>query len=280
MVSTKRRMISVAVLVCGFAVGMAGLLNYFKYRSTELRLVKERLLVTGRAIESGVQSALALGLQFGDIGTLPGTLDRERATDDLILSIDVFDTGGRLLHSTDRLRGARLVPAAWMAAAAKSGKVDWFVEGGDESAAGMSIENNFGLTVGHVALRYSYERVEQSIHQVGRKLALASFIVFVLSASLSSLAVLAVMRRLSRDVALAEAALGAGEPGRVTVVRGPFGPMLRQFTETVRQAEDQIADVRSRLQRGAGPPAPERPQPDLQASFGAHAVARPLGERA
>ena len=30
MMSTKRRMIAVAVLVCGFAVGMAGLLDYFK----------------------------------------------------------------------------------------------------------------------------------------------------------------------------------------------------------------------------------------------------------
>ena len=51
MISTHRRMIAVALLVCGFAVGMAGLLNYFKYRSTELRLVNERLLVTGRSIE-------------------------------------------------------------------------------------------------------------------------------------------------------------------------------------------------------------------------------------
>lgn len=252
MVSTKRRMIAVAVLVCGFAVGMAGLLNYFKYRSTELRLVKERLLVTGRSIENGIQSALALGLQFGDIGTLPGTLERERATDDLILSIDVFDTEGHLLYSTDRLRTARPVPAAWLAATKtnKSGKDDWFVEAGTESAAGMSIENNFGLTIGYVALRYSYEQVEDSVLAVGRQLALISLGIFALAAALSSLALLAVMRRLSSDVAQAEAALSGGEPGRMLPVRGPFGAMLRRFTETVRNVEDQIAEVRSRLQRG------------------------------
>lgn len=252
MVSTKRRMIAVAVLVCGFAVGMAGLLNYFKYRSTELRLVKERLLVTGRSIENGIQSALALGLQFGDIGTLPGTLERERSTDDLILSIDVFGSDGRLLYSTDRLRTARPVPAEWMLAA-KSGHKDWFVEAGNESAAGMAIENNFGLAIGHVALRYSYERVEDSVHAVGRQLALGSLAIFAVAAALSSLALLGVMRRLSKDVAQAEAALGSGEPGRISNAKGPFGQMLKQFTETVRRAEDQIADARARLQRGVNP---------------------------
>lgn len=261
MVSTKRRMIAVAVLVCGFAVGMAGLLNYFKYRSTEMRLVKERLLVTGRSIESGVQSALALGLQFGDIGTLPGTLERERTTDDLILSIDVFDTEGRLLHSTDGLRGARPVPPAWLAAASKAGSNDWFVEDGDDSAAGMSIENNFGLAIGHVALRYSYERLEQSVHTVGRQLALAALASFVLAAGLASALLLAVMRRLDQDAVGAEAALrgtavasgGAkSAAGALESANGPFGAMLRRFSSTVRQAEDQIADVRASLQRGAG----------------------------
>ncbi|OYU68434.1 MAG: hypothetical protein CFE45_42795, partial [Burkholderiales bacterium PBB5] len=82
-------MIGVAVVVCGFAVGMAGMLNYFKYRSTATNIVKERLLVTGRSIDGSIQSSLALGLQFADIGTLPGTMQRERATDDLILSIDI-----------------------------------------------------------------------------------------------------------------------------------------------------------------------------------------------
>ncbi|MCC6250774.1 MAG: hypothetical protein IT499_23835, partial [Rubrivivax sp.] len=72
--ATKSRMIGVAVVVCGFAVGMAGLLNYFKYRATANRLVTERLVVTGRSVENSIQSSLALGLQFSDIGTLPGIL--------------------------------------------------------------------------------------------------------------------------------------------------------------------------------------------------------------
>ena len=56
MKSSNERMIVVALVVCGFAVGMAGLLNYFKYRSTTQRLVTERLVVTGKSVENAIQS--------------------------------------------------------------------------------------------------------------------------------------------------------------------------------------------------------------------------------
>lgn len=251
MESTKRRMIVVAVLVCGFAVGMAGLLNYFKYRSTALSIVHERLLVTGRSVENAIQSSLLLGLQFGDIGTLPGTLERERATDDLILGIDIFDMDGRMLYSTDRLRASRPVPGGWLAAAKRAGSGQWIADGTSESAVGISINNNFGLTIGYLALRYSNERVQRSAYQVGRELAVASLGIFAVAATLSSLALLGVMKRLSRDVAGVEAALRSGDPARATVAaRGPFAPSLKRFVVTVRDAETAIADIRGRLQRG------------------------------
>lgn len=249
--STKRRMIAVAVLVTGFAVGMAGLLNYYKYRSTALGLVQDRLLVTGRSIEGSIQGSLALGLQFGDIGTLPGTLQREQATDDLILSIDIFSTDGKMLYSTDRLRMSRPVPPAWLEAARKAGKEDWFVAGDDDAAAGMTIDNNFGLTLGHVVLRYSSERVEQAIHQVGRELALTSLGIFAMAALLASAALLQVMNRLGREVGDIEGALKISESGNLAPrPRGPFGPVMARFIDTVRSAEGRIAELRAELHRG------------------------------
>ncbi|WP_088279625.1 hypothetical protein [Ideonella sp. A 288] len=254
-------MIAVAVLVCGFAVGMAGLLNYFKYRSTANRLVTERLVVTGKSVESSIQAALALGMQFGDIGTLPGTLDRERATDNLIMGIDVFDTEGRLLYTTDRLRSTRPVPQTWLAAARKAVKDNWFVESDQESAAGISVKNNFGLTIGYLAIRYSGDQVRDAAYTVGKRLALSTLLVFGISAALSSLAVLAVMRRLTRDVQAVEGALRSGDASRAATVAadGPFGAALQRFVQTTQGAEREISDLRARMQSGARAPVAARP---------------------
>lgn len=255
MESTKRNLVAVAVVVSGFAVGMAGLLNYFKYRSTANRLVTERLVVTGKAVENSIQNALELGLQFSEMSTLPTTLDRERATDDLIQGIDVFDTEGRLLYSTDRLRSSRPVPASWLAAARKAGNDDWLVDDDADPAAGIRLRNNFNLTIGYLALRFSADAVRADAMVVARELALSAALMFLLSAALSSAALLWVMRRLDSDVTAAEQALRAGDSARAATLaaRGPFGPALRRFVETTRAAETEIAELRGCLQRGVQP---------------------------
>lgn len=252
--STQRRMIAVAVAVCGFAVGMAGLLNYFKYRATASRIIEQRLTYTGKSIENSIQSSLALGLQFTDLTTLPELLQRERASDDLILGIDVFDSEGRPLYSTDAGRRTQPAPEAWLAAARKAGNHDWTVHADADSAVGVALQNNFGLTIGHVALRYADERVRQAALAVARDLALNSLVVFVLAAGGASLALLAVMRRLGRDMQSVEQALAAGDPRDVEAAarRGPFLQALLGFTQTVREAEAELADARAQLGRGAG----------------------------
>jgi hypothetical protein len=256
--STQRRMITVAIVVCAFAVGMAGLLNFFKYRSTAARLVTERLAVTGKLVENSIQSSLALGLQFSDIGTLPGTLAREQATDELIQGIDVFDIEGKLLYSTDRMRMARPLPPAWLAAAKRAGNKTWLVNDSEEAAAGMAVNNNFDLIIGHLAIRFSGERVREAEYAVGRRIALGSAVVFALAAALSSLALMSVMRRIDGDVRKVEAALRAGDSARAMALaaRGPFGASMQRFLKTTQLAQAQIARLRGQLLPSAPPPAP------------------------
>ena len=252
--STQRRMIGVAVAVCAFAVGMAGLLNYFKYRSTASRLIEHRLIYTGKTIENSIQSSLALGLQFADLTTLPDMLERERATDDLIVGIDIFDVQGQPLYSTDRLRATRPAPQAWVAAARRSGGDEWVVRADEDSAVGIGLQNNLGLTIGYLALRYSEDRVRQAGMTVTRDLAVNSLAIFVVAAAVASLALLAVMRRLGSDMLGVEAALRSGDPARLAQLqRGPFRHALRRFGDTVRTAEADLAATRAQLQRGAQP---------------------------
>ena len=251
--TTRPQMILIAVLVCMFAVGMAGFLNFFKYRSNAERLIKERLVVTGTAIENSIRSSLSLGLQFADLGTLPNMLERERATDDLILSIEVFDTEGKPLYSTDRLRATRDVPIAWLAAAQQAKGADWFVKSGTESAAGIAIENSFGLIVGYLALRYSEAQVSVSTMALARELAVNALMIFVVAAAFASLALSWVMNRMARDFEAVEATLRSPNPLRPNDAarKGPFGESLKKFFESVRSAEAEIIMVRGGLERGA-----------------------------
>lgn len=254
MQTTQYRMIAIAVVVCGFAVGMAGLLNYFKYRSTANRIITERLVVTGRAIENVVDVALDLGLQFSEIATLPATLERERSTDDLIQGIDVFDDQGKLVYSTDRTRISGTVPASWLSAVGSAHGNDWMVEDDGASAAGMALKNSFGVTLAHLALRFSRKSLNDENADVARQLAVNTLIVFVLSAALAAGALIAVMRRLARDLAEAEAALGASDPAAAAAqaVHGPFRHVLQRFIRTTSEAGREIAELDRQLQQEAG----------------------------
>lgn len=252
METNHRRMIEIAVLVTGFAVGMAGLLNYFKYRAVADRIVTERLTFTGKQIEHSIQSSLALGLQFSELGTLPATLQRLRATDDLILGIDIFDSEGRPLYSTDQLRAKQPVPPRWLEQSQRAGTDVWVVRADRDAAVGMAIQNQFSLTLGHVAMRYSQDQVEETARGVGRRLALATLGVFVVAAGLASLLMLTVMNRLGRDARRLEEALRSGDPARAAAAGhgGPFALALKRFVDTVRSAETEIIELRGQLQRG------------------------------
>lgn len=249
MESTQRHMTLIAVLVCFFAVGMAGLLNFFKYRSTSDRIVQERLVVIAGAIETAIQRSLTLGLQFAEIKTLPDTMQRERGNDDLIVSIDLYDTDGQPLYSTDRLRASTPMPASWLKAAHRAGHEDWSVSGDEGTAAGTAIENNFGLTIGYLAMRYSSERQQEAHRAVARELGLAALTIFSMSAALATLALRAVVRRLRRDIDAIELMLRSDQPTRlsVAVAKGPFGGALARFFTSVRGVESQLAGLRGQL---------------------------------
>jgi len=246
-------MIMVAMLVCLFAVGMAALLNYFKYRSTADRLITARLIVIGKGIENSIQASLALGLTFNELTMLPSLIERERKADPLILKIEVFDPKGQPIYGTNAQDMGKAVPANWLAAARRAGNANWSVIDDDNSAVGIAIKNNFGLIVGYLALNYSRTTIDRDAHAVGKDLALVALPIFVAASALAALVLNLAMRGLERDMNIVEAALenaGSAAPG-AEINTGPFGPALVRFYETVRTAEVKIAEIRGQLGREA-----------------------------
>src|SRR5436190_14579244 len=132
------RFIIVALVVSFFAVGMAAFLNYFKYKSTISNIVKSRVLVIGRNIENSVQASLQVGMQFMELGTMNALLTREKSSDRLVRGIDVFDSFGQIIYSTDRLRVGEKVPKEWAEVSERSKSTEWgFEAAGNEYVAGI-----------------------------------------------------------------------------------------------------------------------------------------------
>lgn len=243
------RFIMVALVVSFFAVGMAAFLNYFKYKSTIGGIVKSRVLVIGRGIENSVQASLQLGMQFTELGTLPPLLHRERSSDRTIRGIDVFDSSGQVIYSTDRNRVGQKVPASWLTAAERSKNTEWTAEAADDYVAGISLKNAFDLTVGFLALRYSREEVEKAAALAGREILTAALAAFLGIAVVAPLALVVVIRRFERDMEALQAAAGHLEDKVPLEPSGnsAFDSAIAALRASLREASKSLDEVRGKL---------------------------------
>ena len=244
------RFILVALVVSFFAVGMSAFLNYFKYKSTISSIVKSRVLLVGRGIENSVQASLQVGMQFTEIGTLPQLLQREQSSDRLIRGIDVFDSAGQVIYSSERARVGQKVPETWLRAAERAKKTEWSAEATEDYVAGISVKNAFDLTVGFLALRYAREEVDRAAASAGREILAASLTAFAGVAVLAPLALIIVIRRFERDLRTLELAAGHLEDKATApqAARGSaFDSAIGSLRTSLDQANKSLDDLRAKL---------------------------------
>lgn len=243
------RFITVALVVSFFAVGMAAFLNYFKYKSTIGGIIKSRVLVVGRSIENSVQASLSLGMQFTELTTLPAQMEREKASDRLIQGIDVFDDTGQIIYSTEPTRVGQRVMRSWTESAARSKSTEWAGEAPEEYVAGISLKNNFDLTVGYLALRYSRDYVDRAAAAAAREITLAALAAFAGIALVAPLALIVVIRRFERDLQTLETAASHLEDrsGAPTEVGSAFDAAIGTLRSSLRDANTALDDLRGKL---------------------------------
>jgi hypothetical protein len=243
------RFILVALAVGFFAIGMAAFLDYFKYKSTFGETVRSRVLVTGRNIENSVQASLSVGLQFSELGTLTDLMKRELESDTLTTGFDVFDHTGQVIYSTDPARVKREVPASWLKIAEVSKSTEWNTEEGEELVAGITLKNNFDLTVGYLALRYSADYVDKATAKVGREIAMASGLAFLAVVLIAPFVLIIVIRRFERDLLVLESAVSHLEDGGGAPIPtdSPFGTAIESLRDSLAQANKGLDEVRAKL---------------------------------
>jgi hypothetical protein len=239
----------VALVVSLFAIGMVAFLNYFKYRATVAEMVQSRVLVVGRGIENSVQASLGLGLQFAEIATIPDLLRRERSTESLLRRIDIFDHNGKILYSTDAAQVGRRVPAEWTAAAARAKKAQWAVEERDMNVAGISLQNNFNLVVGYMALHYPRSYVDEAAARIGPDILVASLVAFGGVVLLMPLLLGIPFRRVEADFAAARETLATQAMVAATGIRdAQLDAALRESHDRLAEAEKAVAQAAAQLE--------------------------------
>lgn len=246
MKSTRSRFIGVALLVCLFAVGMATFLNYYKYKATFGNLVKSRLLVIGYGIENGVQSSLGLGLAFNELTTLNDVLQREGKADRLITGIDVFDSAGKVLYSTDPARLGKDAPESWRRAAsavATGANREYSVQEQAELVSGIALRNSFDLTVGYLAMRYDRAYVDANVAEMGLRLLGIGAAAFIAAGVLCALALSFLLRGYERDMRAISERLSGG--GTAEAVPQAFSPAVEELRASVAEAEQGLGRVRA-----------------------------------
>jgi hypothetical protein len=245
MKTTRSRFVIVALVACVFAIGMAVLLNYFKYKTTVTQIVQSRILVIAAGIENSVQSSLALGMSFNELGTLAALMEREKSADPLIRAIDVFDSNGRIIYSTEPAQVGKQASALWSQAATRS-KRDWSVDEPNQSVAGIALRNNFDLPVGYLAMRYSRDQLAANISAMGARLLVLAAIVFAAVAALLSLALVLVLRKFERDAAAMEHGVRHLD-ARPAAANTAFSTAVDQLRDAIGEAEAGMSDVRRKL---------------------------------
>jgi hypothetical protein len=243
------RFILVALVVSFFAIGMSAFLNYFKYKSTISGIVKSRVLLVGRGIEDSIQASLNVGIQFNEIGTLGEMLRREQLSDPLLRGIDVFDYNGQVIYSSDRARVGQKVPDTWMRAAEQSKNTEWSGEAPQDYIAGISVKNNFDLTVGFLALRYARSEVDRAAAKAGAEILAASLTAFAGVAVFAPLALIIVIRRFERDLRSLEAAAGHLEDKSVAAPPSgsAFDAAIGSLRSSLEDANKSLDQLRAKL---------------------------------
>ena len=207
-------MLLAIVTVAVAAMSLGVYLNYGSVRASYLQLVQTRLELVGRRLVVAIETALQLGLPLDGQTTLTALLERERASDPLLLSIDVLDDGNVVLFSSDPARVDARVDLAAADAAARLQL--------------LPVTNDFGVRSGTVALRASATAIETDLGTVRADIVRAALFVVPCVIVTAGLGLVLVLRR-------AESRMRAVQAGELGL--------------TLRQVQDEQEAIAARLER-------------------------------
>lgn len=190
------RIALVLTLILAAGVAATALLSVYKFERALADFQNSRMTFIISDARRQIQTRMDLGLSLADLEGMDALLQRYVAADPQILSIEVFNTEGTVLFTTDSTLVGDLVTEDWVHAWGAS--VDegmWQLLDRDASVVGVPLQNNLGQDVGALALRSSREFLDDSVDAQARRLLLMGLIVVIVVAPLCSFGAAVLLRR-------------------------------------------------------------------------------------
>jgi hypothetical protein len=246
--SLRPKLFWLSFWVIGFAVVMTGLLLHFKYQSVYTGLQRERVLMVAGEITDIVEKSLSLGQDFRDMARLQDVIERQRATDAILLAIEVAAPNAQLLYATDQSRiGSRLNPAV-LADTARAANSSSPAASKDEALVVARIRNSFDQLAGYVVIRYSRHAEQTAMQVFERRLGLSCAGAFMVFTGLLYATLLGLWRRTEAQLARAAQVLeGQGAKSALG------NPALRRELDTIDAKLDAAAAQLRMVQIGLPP---------------------------
>jgi hypothetical protein len=246
-----------------FAILLATMLTtavfgYYKFEDVLSSLVRSRYSFVVFTIKQKVEDSLNLGFALRQLRQVQDIIELEKARDDQIHGIDVYDFNGEVLFDTDRGALGTRVPARWIetltvpsVTAGASQPFSLIDE--DSVVVGLPLVNNLGKVEGAVVLRYPEAYLERELGNLLSRLAVEFLMVLGGFALVGILAAYVLLRVVGRRLGAMETTLSKVLDVGGEAVPNPdadeFELRFAEFCDKSREAVEQIAEASAEVER-------------------------------
>ncbi len=193
-------LILVPILIIGIIVSSA--LSLYNFGQTFSNLLDSRFEFVTSEVRDNVQSQMDLGLPLENL-EIAEVLEQYTLDDQRILTIEVFDERGVVLHSSDASSVGDIIPDEWLSLSRlHSDSSSWSTQEVDAGVVGTVINNNLGQNVGSLVLRYSRDYLDQMVYSQALRQLTVNSIAAGITLLVGLIGAMLLLHRTGRDLRL------------------------------------------------------------------------------
>ena len=189
------------VVILAAGVALMTVLSSHMFERTLSDFLNSRFEFELNDLRQRIESQVDLGIELGELQSVPSELEAYMHADKQILTIEVFDETGTVLFSTDPSFVGDLVTEEWVAMwRAGRGQEVWSNLERDARVVGVPLRDNLGRDVGSLTLRYSRDFFDDSVAAQSTRLWLIGAVVVLGMAPLTVFGAMALLRGLRGEL--------------------------------------------------------------------------------